>query len=590
MLAIKNINEINKLSDEAYYIDVSVVENFELRKLIATLEKRSARAIVVISPECFGIAELISEFDYEDNILFLPKKDPEFSAGDAFSLSSIFSQLSRPKYTKSKLKQAIYQYYSVELLESFYRSQPDRDFDFSTEKNLFLLGNFKLLSPVIADLDPLRSGHGVYKYSEIFSFSNVLAFYFFKVKHWTDILIKRSGFDLIFSSTNSKIEGNRRKVLITGWYGTETVGDKAILLEAFNFISKNYTDADITVTSIDLRVSWHTRFELDTEHRIIPLDVAMDLIEKNAFTAVFFGGGPIMDSSRLPQIADIFQKSARLGSDTVIFGCGVGPLRHYESQAAARVILESSTFGFFRDQASMTFAVNLGADQSKFVVGVDPALNSVDRFLGQRECMASSRSLVAMLREQTSEYSNSAVADNQILYNFFTLYFERLISTSGEDVQDIKLVPMHSHWRGNDDRKLNQRISQQISHLPAPVKSVPYQSLDACLSEIIGNKMALAMRYHAHIFAIGLEVPFISLNYTGARGKIDNLMTRLGLQAASIDVTEVSTSKDNIDDGIWETKPISLDEVRAAKRAMLGDLATSYEFLKEHIRNENSVS
>ena len=98
------------------------------------------------------------------------------------------------------------------------------------------------------------------------------------------------------------------------------------------------------------------------------------------------------------------------------------------------------------------------------------------------------------------------------------------------------------------------------------------------------------MRYHAHIFAIGLEVPFISINYTGARGKIDNLMTRLGLQAASIDVTEVSTSKDNIDDGIWETKPISLDEVRAAKRAMLGDLATSYEFLKEHIRNENSVS
>ena len=417
-----------------------------------------------------------------------------------------------------------------------------------------------------------------------------MSFCFFKVKHWTDILIKRSGFDLIFSSTNSKIEGNRRKVLITGWYGTETVGDKAILLEAFNFISKNYADADITVTSIDLRVSWHTRFELDTGHRIIPLDVAMDLIEKNAFTAVFFGGGPIMDSSRLPQIADIFQKSARLGADTIIFGCGVGPLRHYESKAAARVIFENSAFGFFRDQASMTFAVDLGADQSKFVVGVDPALNSVDRFLRKRECMTSSRSLVAMLREQTSEYSESAVEDNQVLNDFFTLYFKKLVSRSGEDIQEIKLVPMHSHWRGKDDRKLNQRISQQIAYLAVPVKSVPYQSFDACLSEIIGNELALAMRYHAHIFAIGLEVPFISLNYTGAKGKIDNLMTRLGLQAASIDISKVVTSRDKIDDSILETKPTSLDEIRAAKQVMLEDLANSYEFLKEHIRNENPVS
>lgn len=590
LLAIKNVNEINTHSGQDFYIDVTVIESFDLPNLIEVLAKGSSRAIIIVSPDCFGIAEIISTYDCEDKVLLLPEKKLEFSAGDAFSLSSIFSQLTRPKYTKSRLKQAIYQYYSFDLLESFYGQDPNPKFDFSNEKHLFSVCGLTFLRPLIAELDLLRSGHSINKYSDIFSARSLLGFYFFKIESWANAFFKRSVFCRNLDKRHKRYDGRRPQILITGWYGTETVGDKAILLEALNFINAHYLDADVTVTSIDLRVSWHTRFELGIEHRIIPLDVAPNLINDNAFSAVFFGGGPIMDSSRLPQIADIFQKSARMGTATVIFGCGVGPLQNSEYAAAARVIFENSAFGFFRDEKSKIFAMELGADQSKFLVGVDPALNSVARFFRTRETVASTHSLVAMLREQTTEYSQSAAEDNQHLNDFFITYFEKLVSRPGENFRKIKLVPMHSHWRGNDDRILNQRVSQQLTYLRVPLTTVPYQSFHECLSEIIGSKVALAMRYHAHIFAIGLEVPFLSLNYTGKSGKIDNLMTRVGLQAASLDINKAARPSDSIEDDIFETKPVSLEKVRIAKRAMLTDLAKSYEFLKEHIRNENSVS
>ena len=35
------------------------------------------------------------------------------------------------------------------------------------------------------------------------------------------------------------------------------------------------------------------------------------------------------------------------------------------------------------------------------------------------------------------------------------------------------------------------------------------------------------MRYHGHLFCMALGVPFLSIDYTGKQGKINNLMRRI---------------------------------------------------------------
>jgi len=53
-----------------------------------------------------------------------------------------------------------------------------------------------------------------------------------------------------------------QRVLITGWYGTETTGDKAILGELVHFIKERSPHCEIVVTSINNAISEQTNLEL----------------------------------------------------------------------------------------------------------------------------------------------------------------------------------------------------------------------------------------------------------------------------------------------------------------------------------------
>jgi polysaccharide pyruvyl transferase WcaK-like protein len=56
------------------------------------------------------------------------------------------------------------------------------------------------------------------------------------------------------------------------------------------------------------------------------------------------------------------------------------------------------------------------------------------------------------------------------------------------------------------------------------------------------SKLAVAMRYHGHIFSIALNIPFISLDYTGKMGKVSNLMQRMGLKDYSVKFEDFTPS------------------------------------------------
>jgi polysaccharide pyruvyl transferase WcaK-like protein len=67
-----------------------------------------------------------------------------------------------------------------------------------------------------------------------------------------------------------------------------------------------------------------------------------------------------------------------------------------------------------------------------------------------------------------------------------------------------------------------------------------YLTLEEHLQRLNTADVSLAMRYHGHVFSMALGIPFLSINYTGEEGKIENLVNRIGYHEWSVPWTEIN--------------------------------------------------
>jgi MoaA/NifB/PqqE/SkfB family radical SAM enzyme len=168
-------------------------------------------------------------------------------------------------------------------------------------------------------------------------------------------------------------EPGSRRVLICGWYGTETLGDKGILGGVMGALRRALGPVEFTLASLVPYVSEMTRRQMpelkgtrivDTEEGI-RLAPAMDL--------VVFGGGPLMAIDELADMESMFAAARRNGVPTLAAGCGVGPLgAAWHDESLAR-LLSLASVRIFRDAKSAALARELGAGAEGDVVAEDPA-------------------------------------------------------------------------------------------------------------------------------------------------------------------------------------------------------------------------
>lgn len=338
-----------------------------------------------------------------------------------------------------------------------------------------------------------------------------------------------------------------KNVLITGWYGTETAGDKAILGEILHFIQVNSLDCKINVTTLDMDVSRQTLFEMtaDGSYGILPIEDCLLKDDVAAYDAVIIGGGPLEEQADLKLLAQIFSNAAKLGKDCVIFGCGVGPLVSQKARRFTRSIIAAAHTGFLRDEDSISLASELVPDHN-LTLGCDPALAYIKRkksaFAQVPGPNADGLSIVALLRANTPEYvSGHALqnlgTENSELAKHAAELFDFAVS---EHDASVVLLPMHTLYRGGDDRMFARSVAVVAKSSGQITFDPRYLTIDQLLNRISEAKVILAMRYHAHLFALALGIPFISIDYTGKSGKVRNLVRRLGVENWSMEWNRLS--------------------------------------------------
>ncbi|HID2490493.1 TPA: polysaccharide pyruvyl transferase family protein [Enterobacter cloacae] len=386
------------------------------------------------------------------------------------------------------------------------------------------------------------------------------------------------------------IDSSKINILICGWYGTETLGDKAIIGGIIQSIKDCIGDnIVIHIASLYPYITEMTSRQMAEfkNCKVVTIEQALQLSGKSDF--VMFGGGPLMAIDSIAPMQVIFENAKKGNATTIIAGCGIGPLGEARFNDSIKRILELSDKRVYRDQKSKKNAMYLGIDAQNDIVAEDPAftwLKSVSTDLKTNALSdevkekANSKTLLLGLRDfPWKEYAKHLTKDDALAIkeNYEKVVVESLeiLVKENKDII-IKPLPMCTNHFGSDDRWFYRKLFRNCR---IPDENINYSLCGRELEpreyckEFVQADALLAMRFHSFVFGLALEVPSLALDYTLGKGKVQSLAERYNSQAISLS----NITKNELVDAL---KNILSNEKKEGKENILDNLTFSLEFKK----------
>ena len=342
----------------------------------------------------------------------------------------------------------------------------------------------------------------------------------------------------------AELDPGARRVMVCGWYGTETLGDKAILGGVVHALQAALGPVALTVVALHPYITHMTRKQMPelSGARIVKPDEAAQRVKETDL--LVFGGGPLMGLGVLADMEALFAIARSRGVPTLVAGCGVGPLGEEWQNASIQRILDMASLRIYRDEKAPKLAQELGVTASALdAVAEDPAFTwlAQERSRLQVERDPAHKVLLLGLRDfphkqyaRDMKDADSAAAS--------TAYEAEVISALNTLAQRhssliIRPLPMCTNHFGDDDRWFYRRLFRGHAELA--------QRLDLSLlgremspvfyaAEFKKADVALTMRFHALVFALGLELPAVAIDYTLGKGKVRALAERFGVPFRSL--------------------------------------------------------
>lgn len=329
------------------------------------------------------------------------------------------------------------------------------------------------------------------------------------------------------------------KITIIGWYGTETIGDRAILAGIISFLSSAFNNFEVKLGSLypffterTLKEDYPFFTKLSKESLKIELFNSKKINElKNAIKStdvLIMGGGPLMDLSTLYMVEYAFKLAKKRKKKTAIIGCGIGPLFKKKYQKTVLRILEHSDLIVLRDNKSkenldefiLKFKKNITLNPR--YTSLDPAIQAVLKYKYFPETKEAKENnyIGVNLRAFPNEYSKNLIANriNENLYNFISSLADSYKN------KDIKLIPMHYFHIGNDDRMFLNKLALEIKK-PNLVVQNSNLNLEETFEVFQNAYINIGMRFHSVLFQTLLNGKNYILDYTEPnKGKISGFI------------------------------------------------------------------
>lgn len=333
------------------------------------------------------------------------------------------------------------------------------------------------------------------------------------------------------------------EITVLGWYGTETIGDRAILAGTLSIVSESTTEIiNIRLGSLFPVLSHRTKVEdihflkeitngnLGDFRIFNSLDSQEleDNISKSDW--VIMGGGPLMDIDELYMILYAFKYAKKKGIKRILFGCGWETLSSYKYIKCAKELVRLSNLVVFRDSTSVENMMrNFGKDEIERPLGLlDPAFFAAQYYRKKYDVEKGDEYVAMNLRQLYVDNNNSK--DNFSIANCVTLISKLLNYKNNGEVMPIRLIPMHTFFWGGDDRIILNKVAQIVNNPNVIVQNDPL-SLKETMKVYRNAYSCIGMRFHSVVLQTILNGKNYILDYTDPQhGKIVNMINQLGLR------------------------------------------------------------
>ncbi|MDQ0177107.1 polysaccharide pyruvyl transferase CsaB [Bacillus chungangensis] len=286
------------------------------------------------------------------------------------------------------------------------------------------------------------------------------------------------------------------KVVISGYYGFDNIGDEAILYAIIHALRQQQADVDITVLSNNPSVT-ETTYDVKAVNRWKLKEVMKAIKHADGFIS---GGGSLLQDETgfksIPYYTGIIKLAQWLGKPVFVYAQGMGPIHRGFNKWITKQTLQKAGQITVRDRASKQLLESIGVRKQIEVVP-DPVigLHAEEFHSSWFEAASLSHPVIAVsVRDWPTnvDYKNK-IADG--------------LDQCVQQGMEIVFVPMH----GEHDDRTSKELAKMMKEKS---KIAPY---DASIEEkiaIIGKSDVLfAMRLHALIFAAITYTPFIALSY-----------------------------------------------------------------------------
>ena len=330
---------------------------------------------------------------------------------------------------------------------------------------------------------------------------------------------------------------NKTTIYITGWYGTETVGDKAILGGIINYYKNIYNDdVDFVVSSLYPFVTEKTIQELMVECKIVDAK-SIDFIKySKSADIIVMGGGPLFDGDCISFPLLAFEVANKYKKKTVIMGCGYGPLFDDIYIQSTNRLLQLADEVFLRDKKSVEKVSSLTGRRDIKLIN-DMSIPYVG--LNSKNIIQNPKNEIAcFFREWDFVYMKYLdFRDFLVLRQKFEFGLAQLVEKirNDEEIEKVRLYHMHNFVVGADDRDFSRKLIGNYFPLQ---KYITYDkglsTIDSVINAMRSSKINLCMRFHSVVFADTLNVKYYAIDYSNKgkiyhflkdRGKLDNLIS-----------------------------------------------------------------
>lgn len=341
------------------------------------------------------------------------------------------------------------------------------------------------------------------------------------------------------------------RVLISGWFGRENLGDDAILECEIESIRSSIPRAEITVISQnpsrvrEIHGVESIAFQHSPRRPLKYVSKVKELLSSDVF---LLGGGGFLSDWQSPNVPEIWLRTPlqakRLGSKTIAYGIGAGPITTAVGKRWTQKALNKFDAITVRDRTSKEILRDAGVTKN-IVVTADPAIlmspptEDLVTAVFSRESIPLSKDLIGLSLAPIfqSEAFWPDCAEKYIRYRKASIDIIRYIRE--ELGIRVVLIPM--------DVSVDSRFLKGIQAECGNKSDVFLVSGEHRPQEILGLisqlRLLIGGRFHSIVFSALAGVPTIGIS---AHHKMRDFMEDVGLGAYSIPLGN-GTLMDNVD-------------------------------------------